>query len=98
MNSTHSLIEGLQVGEPLRHGNLAMFPLFSERDATPDYLTLDEAMATYKCRIREVTEGGSVPELTFENLSDEKILLLDGEELVGAKQRVAQRHDGILSS
>ena len=30
--------------------------------------------------------GGSVPELLAENTSDRMVLLLDGEELVGAKQ------------
>ncbi len=36
--------------------------------------------------ITEVNEGGSVPELKVANRSDQKVLLLDGEELVGAKQ------------
>ncbi|MBI5018328.1 MAG: hypothetical protein HZB55_22925 [Deltaproteobacteria bacterium] len=34
----------------------------------------------------EVSDGGSVPELRFVSGTDRKILLLDGEELVGAKQ------------
>jgi len=34
----------------------------------------------------EVSGAGSVPELAFENSSAERILLVDGDELVGAKQ------------
>ena len=36
--------------------------------------------------ITEVSDGGSVPELAFENASAGKILLVDGDELVGARQ------------
>ena len=37
-------------------------------------------------RITEVSESGSVPALRFVNDCDCPVLLLDGEELVGAKQ------------
>jgi hypothetical protein len=33
-----------------------------------------------------VTEGGSVPELKLKNIGDQRVLILDGEQLVGAKQ------------
>jgi hypothetical protein len=36
--------------------------------------------------VTEVSTGGSVPELAFDNQADEGVLLLDGEELVGARQ------------
>jgi hypothetical protein len=35
--------------------------------------------------VTELNGGGSVPELRFENAGDRPVLLLDGEELVGAK-------------
>jgi len=37
-------------------------------------------------RITEVTESGSVPFLQVANGADRPLLLLDGEELIGAKQ------------
>ena len=37
-------------------------------------------------RITEVSEGGSVPDLRVANLGDLPLLLLDGEQMVGAKQ------------
>lgn len=86
MDQIQPLLKSLSIGEPQRFRNLTMFPLFHGKDRRPDYLTLDEALTSGKCRVTEVHQGGSVPELAFENLSGEKILLLDGEELVGAKQ------------
>ncbi|MBI5446442.1 MAG: hypothetical protein HY900_35160 [Deltaproteobacteria bacterium] len=47
---------------------------------------MDEALSGGHARVTEVSEGGSVPELRFVNGSGHKILLLDGEEFVGAKQ------------
>jgi hypothetical protein len=36
--------------------------------------------------VQEVSEGGSVPDLLVENSGDIRVLFLEGEELVGAKQ------------
>lgn len=66
--------------------NLSVYPLLADEDSLPGYLTLDQALNDKQARITEVSEGGHVPELAFENLADQPILLLDGEELVGAKQ------------
>ena len=52
----------------------------------PDYPTLDEALASQAARVTEMSEHGGVPELKFENESDRTVLLVDGEELVGANQ------------
>jgi hypothetical protein len=49
-------------------------------------LLLDEALERGCARVTEVSEQGSVPELRFVNQCDRPVLLLDGEELVGAKQ------------
>ena len=43
-------------------------------------------MAAGTLQVTEVDESGSVPELLATNTGDEMVLLLDGEELVGAKQ------------
>lgn len=66
--------------------NLTMFPLVEENPHEADYLLLEEALEAGAARVTEVSEGGSVPELKFINDSDRPILLLDGEELIGAKQ------------
>jgi hypothetical protein len=49
-------------------------------------VTLDTAFDRSEIEIQETSESGSVPELKLINRSHSPVLLLDGEELVGAKQ------------
>jgi hypothetical protein len=86
MQEIRDSLEALAVGAPQAHRNLALYPLLGERDDPAGYLLLDEALEKNLARVTEVSAGGSVPELAFENGSAEKILLVDGDELVGAKQ------------
>jgi len=51
-----------------------------------DYLLLEDGIAQGQVRVTELHAGGSVPELRLENNADLPVLLVDGEELVGAKQ------------
>ena len=80
------MIENLyQLGDAVEHRGIVVAPLFPRNDPVADYLTLEEALAG-GLRIREVGESGTVPELVVENPLTERVLLYDGEELVGAKQ------------
>ena len=76
----------VKIGTPTTFRNLAVFPLLAGNGTAADYLTLDEALSQKCATITEVSEGGSVPELKFVNSCGQRIFLLDGEELVGAKQ------------
>ena len=76
----------VKIGTPTTFKNLTVFPLLAGNGTAADYLTLDEALSQKCATITEVSEGGSVPELKFVNSSGKRIFLLDGEELVGAKQ------------
>ncbi len=76
----------IKVGAKQNHRNMTLYCLLSADQAPVDFITLDAALATDALSITEISEGGSVPELKVNNKSDHKILLLDGEELVGAKQ------------
>lgn len=58
----------------------------SRRNGGPYYITLRQALAEGRAQVTEVDEGGSVQELRVVNKGDARILLLDGEELRGAKQ------------
>ena len=71
-------------GEPVIHGALTMIPILAPLLAEPLWLTVAEAGE--RARITEVSEAGSVPTLQVTNTADQPLLLLDGEELVGAKQ------------
>ncbi len=81
-----ALAEALQLGQRQAHGPLAVFPLRLQDGAGPGYVTLREAIAQGSAVVTEVSEGGSVPELRVSNHGDVRILVLDGEELRGAKQ------------
>jgi hypothetical protein len=76
----------LRVGDPVRHEALCVFPLFSEQHGEIEYHLSDEALADKSLLIEETSEGGSVPVLLVENKGDVRVLFLEGEELVGAKQ------------
>ena len=92
------LVRELRLGERQAEGPLVVFPLFANRSAGPGggedaalrrqarYITLRQALAEGRAVITEVSEGGSVPELRVVNKGDARILVLDGEELRGAKQ------------
>jgi hypothetical protein len=86
MQTISRTLEKLETGPAGSFRNLTVFPLLQREGAEIDYLTLDEALAAGSAHITEVDEGGSVPELRLINEGDRPVLLLDGEELVGAKQ------------
>lgn len=81
-------VAGLTLGEPIVQRQMAMFPLLAARTsaARHSYLTLDEALAAGTAQVTEVSHDGSVPELLFRNAGDKPVLLVEGEELVGARQ------------
>ncbi len=74
------------VEKPLKHENLTLVPLRGEGRGQLNYLLGEQAIKTGKAEVKEIGESGSVPELAVINKSDEMILFLDGEELIGAKQ------------
>ena len=86
MPTIQDSIASLRLGEPTSYEGLTVFPLFSESPQEKDYFTLDEVLEQGQGRVTEVSESGSVPTLRFENLSDKQVLLVDGDELIGAKQ------------
>lgn len=86
MNAITQTLEALQTAPAQHYHNLTVFPLLSPAPFAQGYLTLDEALERGAARITELTQGGSVPELRFDNLSERPVLLLDGEDLVGARQ------------
>lgn len=77
---------GIKIGEKKAFKNVAVFPLFSDTEKGPAYLTMKEAMEGGFLLVTEVSVGGAVPELKVVNRAEIPVLLLDGEELAGAKQ------------
>ena len=87
MQAIQDRINQLRAGPTTTFENLTVIPLIDEKAGTgPDYATLDEAIREGWCQVTEVSDGGDVPQLKFANRGDRSVLMMDGEELVGAKQ------------
>lgn len=80
-------LANIEIGEAQSFRNITLIPFMrrSEPAGGPDYLLLDDGIARGDIRVTEINDG-CVPELLLENKADLPVLLLDGEELVGAKQ------------
>lgn len=76
----------LTFGELQTFKNIAILPLFSAMNDGPEYVTLREALNQQFITITEIDQAGHVPELKVVNTSEHFVLLLDGEELIGARQ------------
>jgi hypothetical protein len=90
MEAITNSLRAVEIGQPQQFRNLTAFPLLQRNAGKPDYITLSRAVQQETASITEISEGGSVPNLLLDNKGDESVLILDGEELIGAKQnRVA---------
>jgi hypothetical protein len=76
----------LTLGKSIIKGALGVTPLHSSEAGKVDYITYDEALKNGSISVTEIDEGGSVPELRLKNKGGQRVLILDGEQLVGAKQ------------
>jgi hypothetical protein len=74
------------IGPRQHFRNLSVYPLIATSDGPTRYSLLDEAIKQGSARITEITEDGHVPELAFVNKSSKPVLLIDGQELRGARQ------------
>ena len=76
--------------EPRNSARSAKPRRLRENRAAPErtdwYQVLDDAIASGAVEVTEVSEQGSVPELRVVNRGRKPTLIVDGEELVGAKQ------------
>lgn len=86
MQTLSDRLSQVSLGETRDHQALAMTPVLATETDAPDYRILDEALERGELHVTEVSETGSVPELRLTNDGSEAVLLVDGEELVGAKQ------------
>lgn len=76
----------ITLGEPRTHRGLTVFPLLDPSAAAPSYVTLRDALRAGDASITEVSEQGDVNHLRVINNAPLPLFILDGEELIGAKQ------------
>jgi len=82
-------LDGLALGEVQTSGPLMLIPILAAPVEGPDCISLAQAVRDKVVEIREINEGGSVPELQIHSTATVPILIIDGEELAGAKQNRA---------
>ena len=86
LEAVKAAVQRLAFGSPTTFENLTLIHVIAPDERDPDYLTLDEGLAGGHVRITEVDEHESVPELKIVNSGHAAVFLLDGEELLGARQ------------
>jgi len=86
MKSIVSYLKGAQLDKKQVHKNLTLIPLLSEDSLEPYYLILEQAIDEGLIEITEVNESGSVNDLALKVRGKKPVLLIEGEELKGAKQ------------
>jgi hypothetical protein len=79
--------QNMEVGAPITHEGLAIFPIRLSTPVKPkgDVLTLREALAIGVISVREQGEG-NVPELTVINTGSKAVLLAVGDVIQGGRQ------------
>jgi hypothetical protein len=81
-----ALSSRLSIGSAQTFRTLAVVPLMDPTASATGCLTLDQAIERGLAEVTELSEQGSVLHLKFLNRGPDPVFLLDGEELVGAKQ------------
>lgn len=76
---------------------LRIVPILGPSADQPSYQLLTPDTLP-RVRIGEISQGGSVPELVVENDLDECVFLMDGQELVGAKQNRILNTDVLVAA
>lgn len=86
LQKVSDILSGITAAAEQVNRQLRVIPLLRAEDQEPKFLTMRQAFAAGILVIKEISEGGSVPTLFAENRGDLPILLMDGEEVQGAKQ------------
>ncbi|MCX6572812.1 MAG: hypothetical protein NTX99_02360 [Candidatus Aminicenantes bacterium] len=84
--SVETHLREMELGAGASFENMTVFELLRPKNGGPEYITLREAIERGVFSVTEVSEGGSVPDLMVANKGEVAVLLLDGEEVRGAKQ------------
>jgi hypothetical protein len=79
-------LDAVAIGVPRSWRGLTVFPLHATSPGSRAYDTVGEAIAHGTFQVAEVSESGTVPNLRATNVGTRPVLILDGEELIGAKQ------------
>ena len=79
-------LEQVEIKEAISHGSLRLFALTGGPSEEDGLTLLEDALEAGSFRLEELGESGSVPELRVINGGATAVLVLEGDELIGAKQ------------
>jgi hypothetical protein len=71
------------ISEPRQKNNIVLFYLSTREKIKNDYITFPEAFSKNLVRVEEVNDKGIVRYLKVTNISDQKLLILDSEQIIG---------------
>jgi hypothetical protein len=86
MENIKQQLQSINISDPLHFQNLTLFAIKGSNNTSFHYITLSQAYENKVVEVKETSEEGSVSELLFINNSDTPILIIEGQELLGAKQ------------
>lgn len=86
-----AFLDDVAIGPPQTRGRLTLWPLLrgavpDAAGASPSYVPIHRALRDGSLRVDEVSDAGAVPFVRITNDGRVPVLVLFGEELVGAKQ------------
>jgi ARG and Rhodanese-Phosphatase-superfamily-associated Protein domain len=90
-------IKTLQPDHAQGENGLRLVPILGSSHEEPAYRLLEDEILD-SVVVTEINESGSVPELRVTNALDERVLLIDGQELIGAKQNRILNTDVLVSA
>jgi hypothetical protein len=87
LNDLAPLFDQIRVGDVIDRGPVTFVPLFfGERAPTVDADLLEEGVRAGVTTVSEINEAGSVQSILVEHRGKFPLLIIDGEQVVGAKQ------------
>ena len=85
-NNISEMLSSYQLGEIQKFGNISWELIHSNVSHENKYLCLSDALKLKDFKIQEISESGEVPKLHCINNTAHYVLIIQGEEIVGAKQ------------
>ena len=85
MEGIKIMIYNLKISTPIQKSNIVVFFLKNHEMEEHTYLNLNEGLSKNKIVIEEYDDVGYRDLLNIKNLSDESLLLLNGEQIIGHK-------------
>ena len=71
------------ISEPKQKNNIVLFYLSSKEKIKSNFITFPEAFSKNLVKVEEVNDKGIVRYLKVTNISDQKLLILDSEQIIG---------------